>query len=93
MKIKRIVGTLISVLFFSSLSTAQTLNQVYLSYIEQYYKIAQKQQRSHGVPASITLAQGLLESGDGQSYLSKSSNNHFGIKEFKNPGRTELINH
>lgn len=80
MRIKRIIGTLISVLFFSSLGIAQTLNQAYLSYVEQYYKIAQKQQRSHGVPASITLAQGLLESGAGQSYLSKSSNNHFGIK-------------
>jgi LysM repeat protein len=80
MKIKRIIGILISVLFLNSLGIAQTLSQAYLSYIDQYHKIAQKQQREHGVPASITLAQGLLESGAGQSYLSKSSNNHFGIK-------------
>jgi len=80
MKIKRTIGILISVLFLNSLGSAQTLNQAYLSYIEQYHKIAEKQQREHGVPASITLAQGLLESGAGQSYLSKSSNNHFGIK-------------
>jgi len=80
MKIKRIIGILISVLFLNSLGIAQTLNQTYLSYIDQYHKIAQKQQREHGVPASITLAQGLLESGAGQSYLSRSSNNHFGIK-------------
>jgi len=51
-----------------------------MSYIDQYHKIAERQQREHGIPASITLAQGLLESGAGQSYLSKSSNNHFGIK-------------
>jgi len=80
MKIKKIIWILISVLFFSSLTSAQTLSQNYLSYIDQYHKIAERQQREHGIPASITLAQGLLESGAGQSYLSKSSNNHFGIK-------------
>lgn len=80
MKIKRIIVVLISVLFINLLGGAQTLSKSYLSYIEQYHEIAEKQQREHGVPASITLAQGLLESGAGQSYLSKSSNNHFGIK-------------
>lgn len=34
----------------------------------------------HGIPASITLAQGVLESGSGRSQLARRSNNHFGIK-------------
>ena len=38
------------------------------------------QMREHGIPASITLAQGILESGDGNSDLARKSNNHFGIK-------------
>jgi len=80
MNIKKTICISISVLVFNLLSIAQTFNQAYLTYIDQYHKIAEKQQREHGIPASITLAQGLLESGAGQSYLSKSSNNHFGIK-------------
>ena len=49
-------------------------------YISKYKKIAISNMRKHKVPASITLAQGLLESGNGNSELSKKSNNHFGIK-------------
>lgn len=67
-------------LFVSVLSVAQSRNQAYLSYIEQYYQIAEKQQKEHRIPASIVLAQGLLESGAGQSDFAKQSNNHFGIK-------------
>ena len=59
---------------------AQSLNVSYLSYINQYSDIAQKQQREYGIPASIILAQGLLESGAGRGTLAKKSNNHFGIK-------------
>jgi len=61
-------------------SFSQPRNQAYLSYIEQYHQLAEKQQKEHGIPASIVLAQGLLESGAGQSDFAKSSNNHFGIK-------------
>ena len=59
---------------------AQSLNQSYLDYIAQYREIAIEQQRKHQIPAAITLAQGILESAAGQSYLAKNGNNHFGIK-------------
>jgi len=62
------------------LAIAQTQNKAYLSYIEQYHQIAEKQQKEHRIPASIVLSQGLLESGAGLSDFAKQSNNHFGIK-------------
>ena len=49
-------------------------------YIETYKDIAIKEMKSYGIPASITLAQGILESAYGNSNLAKNSNNHFGIK-------------
>ena len=49
-------------------------------YIEKYKEIAIRQMHSHGIPASITIAQGCLESGDGNSKLATKGNNHFGIK-------------
>lgn len=59
---------------------AQSRIKQYEDYIEKYYRLAQQQQRRYGIPASITLAQGLLESGAGCSELSRKANNHFGIK-------------
>ena len=58
----------------------QKQSQKYLDYIEKYHNIAQEQQQLHGIPASITLAQGLLESQCGESRLAREGNNHFGIK-------------
>lgn len=52
----------------------------YEQYIAIYKKAAIDQQREHNIPASITMAQGLLESGAGKSELAKNANNHFGIK-------------
>lgn len=49
-------------------------------YISEWKEVATKKMKEHGIPASITLAQGLLESGNGNSELAKKSNNHFGIK-------------
>ena len=49
-------------------------------YIENYAALAVAEMYRSGVPASITLAQGMLESGNGQSALARMSNNHFGIK-------------
>ena len=59
---------------------AQTKNSTFQEYINKYKTIAVEQMEKHGIPASITLAQGLLESGAGKSELAQKSNNHFGIK-------------
>ena len=59
---------------------AQRRNSAYEDYINRYKDIAIEQMMKHHIPASITLAQGLLESGAGKSLLTVSSNNHFGIK-------------
>ncbi len=50
------------------------------AYIERWKNEAIRQMVEHRIPASITLAQGILESGSGKSELSRKSNNHFGIK-------------
>ena len=52
----------------------------YERYVAKYAPLAVEQMKSHGVPASITLAQGLLESAAGTSRLATQGNNHFGIK-------------
>ncbi|MFT0714491.1 glucosaminidase domain-containing protein [Flagellimonas lutimaris] len=49
-------------------------------YIETFAEIAQYEMRAYGIPASITLAQGILESGSGRGELTLKTNNHFGIK-------------
>ncbi|SHF59960.1 Flagellum-specific peptidoglycan hydrolase FlgJ [Flavobacterium fontis] len=59
-----------------------------LEYIEKYKDIAKKEMVDYGIPASITLGQGILESGAGTGPLSVQANNHFGIKchkEWKGP--------
>ena len=78
---KRIVllGLLLS-LITALPSVAQRKNASYLKYFDKYHKLAVEQQRKYKIPASITLAQGVLESGAGQSSLARKSNNHFGIK-------------
>ena len=50
------------------------------AYIDMYSDIAQQEMKLYGIPASITLAQGILESGSGKGRLSVEANNHFGIK-------------
>lgn len=49
-------------------------------YIENFAEMAQYEMRAFGIPASITLAQGILESGSGKGELTRKTNNHFGIK-------------
>lgn len=51
-----------------------------VAYIQKFARIAVKKMHEHNIPASITLAQGVLESGSGRSKLAIKSNNHFGIK-------------
>jgi LysM repeat protein len=55
-------------------------NSATIAYITQYKAIAMKEMKRTGVPASITLAQAILESKSGESDLAKNHNNHFGIK-------------
>ena len=61
-------------------SNVKVTTEMVLSYIDDFKDIAKDNMRQHGIPASITLAQGILESGVGQGSLSKRANNHFGIK-------------
>lgn len=49
-------------------------------YIDQYAEYAMEQMRRYGIPASVTLAQGIIESANGKSTLAKTVNNHFGVK-------------
>ena len=52
-------------------------------YVQTYYPMAVEQMEKHGIPASITLAQALLEGGAGRSDLVQEANNHFGVKADK----------
>ena len=76
-----------TLIFLSSCSSFRALPESNLSvddqiklYIKKYAPAATKNMRFYKIPASITLAQGILESGHGQSTLAKKANNHFGIK-------------
>ena len=51
-----------------------------LDYVDTFSEIAQYEMKAFGIPASITLAQGILESASGRGELTKKTNNHFGIK-------------
>lgn len=66
--------------FFIIASLTVSGQQARLDYIKKYQLLAIKEMNRSGIPASITLAQACLESGDGNSELARNSNNHFGIK-------------
>ena len=70
------IAILLSFFSFSAFAQRLTIEE----YVEQFKDIAMNEMRRSGVPASITLAQGILESENGNSELVKKSNNHFGIK-------------
>lgn len=72
-------------IFFAAMTltftaAAQKPNQTYLTYIEQWKATALQNQADYGIPASIIMAQALLESAAGTSELAVNANNHFGIK-------------
>ena len=71
---------LLTVIIFTLISPLLLLADAYQDYINTYAPMAIEQQQAHGIPASITLAQGLLESAAGRSTLATRGNNHFGIK-------------
>lgn len=71
---------ILSLLLSINTLSAQNKNPKYVAYIEKYAQLAINSQKKHHIPASITLAQGLLESAAGESKLAVKCNNHFGIK-------------
>lgn len=71
-----VLGTVIPVVAEQAVAKSDP----YREYIERFGEMAVAQQRQYGIPASITLAQGLLESAAGRSTLAREGNNHFGIK-------------
>ena len=77
MKLREYIFALL-VLCVGLQASAQNLTRQ--QYIEKYKDEAVKQMRKHKIPASITLAQGCLESNNGNSELARKANNHFGIK-------------
>ena len=70
----------ISVILLSVFFALGAAKEPTLEYIRKYSDLAVSEMRRTGVPASITLAQGILESNSGQSKLAVKGNNHFGIK-------------
>ena len=50
------------------------------AYIDQYAEYAMEQMRRYGIPASVTLAQGIIESAEGKSMLSRTANNQYGVQ-------------
>lgn len=73
-------STIIIISFFISINTSKAQATEIKAYVEQYAALAITEQQRTGIPAAITLAQGIHESGAGKGVLAAQSNNHFGIK-------------
>lgn len=80
MKLSRIIIRSVIVIAGMLFGGFSCLGDAYGDYIRQYAPMAVEEMEAYGIPASITLAQGLLESGAGRSTLAREANNHFGIK-------------
>lgn len=78
--IRKLFITCIFTFFAVSSLFSQRPGTPYQIYIDQYAPLAQEQMQKYKIPASITLAQALLESDAGRSTLARTANNHFGIK-------------
>ena len=77
---QKITPLLFTLMFLSVAITAHAQRMTTEEYIAQYKDVAIKKMREYKIPASITLAQGILESGSGNSRLAHKAKNHFGIK-------------
>jgi LysM repeat protein len=87
---KKIILLLIISISFSQILCAQYITAA--QYVAQYKEIAISEMKRMGVPAAISLAQGILETENGNSDLVKKSNNHFGIK-CKSTWTAETVSH
>jgi len=76
MLLKKSLAFLFCLISLASYSQGEKVKE----YINTYKELAIREMLRTGVPASITLAQGILESQSGESDLARRSNNHFGIK-------------
>lgn len=83
-----IISILLVTLSQTILGQSIKWNARYQEYVDQYKGIAIREMQRYGIPASITMAQAILESGAGQSDLARKGNNHFGIKCHGWEGRT-----
>lgn len=77
--VHKIITSILILFTFSGVTFAQNAEQCY---INRYKAIALQQEREYGIPAPITLAQGIIESRSGTSGLARNGNNHFGIKVY-----------
>jgi uncharacterized FlgJ-related protein/LysM repeat protein len=85
-QVMKVLKTIIPICLLLTMISAESFGQPAerrisrTEYVDTWNSEAVRQMLAHGVPASITLAQGILESADGNSSLAKYANNHFGIK-------------
>lgn len=77
---RRYLAAVLCLVISVSLNAQMKWNSKYQAYIDKYKDLAISEMLKYNIPASITLAQGLLESGAGMSELTRKGNNHFGIK-------------
>jgi LysM repeat protein len=77
---ERIVIFFLGIILFTPFTARAQRTAAGEKYVSTYSAVAIRQMRRYKIPASITLAQGLLESGAGQQTLARQGNNHFGIK-------------
>lgn len=80
MTVKRFLISVITIVLSLTAWSQGSTNRAYWAYIDKYKGMAIEQMQKYRIPASITLAQGLLESAAGRSTLATEANNHFGIK-------------
>lgn len=77
---KKLIASALIILGSCSILNAQSYKEKIYDYIHKYHKIALENKDKFNIPASIILAQGILESNAGFGVLADSANNHFGIK-------------
>ena len=83
-----LITAIFGFLFLSTANVSAQRSAHFEAFIERWYRVAVEHQHRYGIPASIKLAQAILESGAGTSYLARNANNYFGIKCHDWTGRT-----